>query len=371
MPEIENGKYTILKVKLRNWDTNRFLVYLSKYLKISKKRITYAGTKDKRGITTQYFCVNHEFNAESINISDVEIVGHFRTDRILKLGDLKGNRFTINLRSDSLQDSLIMDTYNEIMRRGGFPNFFGLQRFGNIRTNTHRIGKLIVTGHYEDAAMKYLYDPDFDTEDYRINFSLHNDPKLALKEFPAKLSFERSLLGYMAEHGTLRDAFNVLPRNLSLMFVHAYQSYIFNRVLSKRIRLLDNPSDPQIGDTFLKVDPLFNTDKSNEIRVNRLNLTRINEMMTRDEMRPSIPLIGYETELSLGLQGEIESEVLEEEGVQQSMFRIQGYADLSSKGERRIVSCKPVDFNLIGNGKMEFSLGRGIYATSLIREFIK
>lgn len=346
-------------------------MYLSKYLKISKKRITYAGTKDKRGITTQYFCVNHEFDAESINISDVEILEHFRTDRMLTLGDLRGNRFLIDMKTEPSYDSAIMDTYNEINEKGGFPNFFGLQRFGALRTNTHRIGKLIVTGHYEDAAMTYLYDQDFDSEDYRVNFSIHNDPKIALKEFPVRLSFERSLLGYMAEHGTLRDSFNVLPRNLSLMFVHAYQSYIFNRVLSERIAKLENPSEPQIGDVFLKVDSLFNADKSNEITVNRLNIAKIGEMASRDELRPSIPLVGYETETSGGLQGDIESAILEEEGVNPSMFRIQGYADLSSKGERRIVSCKPSDFNVRGEGKIQFSLGRGIYATSLVREFLK
>ncbi len=54
----ENGKYTIFKIRLKNWDTNKFVIYLSDYLHISNKRITYAGTKDKTGITTQYFCIN-------------------------------------------------------------------------------------------------------------------------------------------------------------------------------------------------------------------------------------------------------------------------------------------------------------------------
>lgn len=366
-----DGRYTILKVRLRNWDTNRFLVYLSKYLGISKKRITYAGTKDKRGITTQYFCLNHSFDPSTINISDVEVLDSFRTDRMLTLGDLQGNRFTINLRSEKKYDSTIRDTFDEIMSKGGFPNFFGLQRFGTLRTNTHHIGKLIVLGKYEEAAMKYLYDPEFDTEDYRVNFASHNDPRIALKEFPAKLSFERTLLGYLDEHGTLRDAFSALPRNLSLMFVHAYQSYIFNRVLSARIRDLPNPADPQIGDVFVKVDSLFNAIKDDEITVNRLNQSRLSEMALRDELRPTIPLIGYETLLTRGYQGEIEQQIMDEEGIKPAMFRIQGYADLSSKGERRIVSCKPVEFNMRGNGVLEFALGRGIYATSLIREFLK
>ena len=67
-----NGKYTILKVKLRNWDTNKFVIFLSKLLHISKKRITYGGTKDKTAITTQYFCINIE-NKNTIDYFNLNI----------------------------------------------------------------------------------------------------------------------------------------------------------------------------------------------------------------------------------------------------------------------------------------------------------
>ena len=368
---MESGKYTIIKVKLKNWDTNRFLVYLSKYLHISKKRITYCGTKDKRGITTQYFCLNHQFEPGSITISDVEILDSFRTDTMLTLGDLRGNRFIINLRAGEEYVQSIMDTHEQIMSRGGFPNFFGIQRFGTLRTNTHRIGKLMIQGEYEKAAMTYLYDPEFDNEEFRVNFSRHNDPRIALREFPERLSFERSLLGYLEQHGNLKEAFSVLPRNLSIMFVHAYQSYLFNRILSGRIEKLVNPAEPQIGDVVLSIDEMFNARKDNEIGVNRLNRARLADMVIKDQVRPSIPLIGYESELSRGLEGELEAKVMEDEKIAPSMFRIQGYADLSSKGERRIVSAKPLDFRVSDSGIIEFSLGKGIYATSMIREFLK
>ncbi len=367
----ETGKYTILKVKLTNWDTNRFLVYLARYLNISKKRITYCGTKDKRGVTTQYFCVNHNFEPETIDIRDVEVVEHFRSNTMLKLGDLVGNRFTINLKTQLESGGAIIETYNQIIGLGGFPNFFGLQRFGSIRTNTHKIGRLLVHGDYNKAAMTYLYDPQFDKEDYRINFAEHNDPQIALKEFPERLSFERSLLGYLNEHGNLDDAFSALPRNLSMMFVHAYQSYIFNRILSERIKQPDLFNSPQIGDVVLKIDNFFNADKSNEIIVNRLNQKKIGEMVKNDTVRVALPLIGYDTELSSGYEGEIENRILDEENLTPGMFRIQGHADLSSSGERRIISCKPLDFRLVPPSTLQFSLGRGTYATSLVREFLK
>jgi tRNA pseudouridine13 synthase len=264
-----------------------------------------------------------------------------------------------------------MKVYGEIMELGGFPNFFGLQRFGSIRTNTHKIGRLLVHGEYEKAAMTYLYDPQFDTEDFRINFAEHNDPMIALREFPERLSFERSLLGYLNEHGNLEDAFSVLPRNLSIMFVHAYQSYIFNRILSERIRKLGEFNEPQVGDVVLKIDDFFNSDKSYEISVNRMNQKKISDLVNGDSLRVSIPLFGYDSDRSKGVQGEIEESILEEEDVDPSMFRIQGHADLSSSGERRIVSCKPLGFEVHRPSTLQFSLGKGIYATSLVREFLK
>ncbi|WP_290704950.1 tRNA pseudouridine(13) synthase TruD, partial [Ferroplasma sp. Type II] len=102
IPENNHGKYTILKVRLRNWDTNKFLMRLADQLHISNKRITYAGTKDKIGITTQYFCINLPESMEiaNLNIGDAEIISTFRTDKMIKLGDLLGNEFIIDIQSD-------------------------------------------------------------------------------------------------------------------------------------------------------------------------------------------------------------------------------------------------------------------------------
>ena len=41
---VDSGKYTILKIVLRNWETNHFVTHLARYLGMSRKRITYAGS---------------------------------------------------------------------------------------------------------------------------------------------------------------------------------------------------------------------------------------------------------------------------------------------------------------------------------------
>lgn len=371
LPEKEKGKYTIVKIRLKDWDTNKFLIYLARDLRISKKRITYAGTKDKAGITTQYFCVNAGFDPSKISISDAEILSYFRTDKFLRLGDLKGNRFQIRIVYGEDKSELIEKIYSEITMNGGFPNFFGIQRFGALRTNTHKIGKLIVAGKYEEAVLKYIYDPEIDTEDYRKNFGETLDANRALKEFPEYLNFERTLLGYYQEKGKFEGAFDRFPKNLSMIFVHAYQSYIFNRILSERMKINRNLDAVLEGDIAYPVDSYFNMNKDEPIKVTKFNLEKISKLSHEDKVRPSIPLFGFESQFSKGIQGDIEKKVLENEGIEQSSFRVTGYPEISSKGERRIVSAKPLDFKIAEENTIEFSLGKGIYATSLIREFLK
>ncbi len=369
----ENGKYHILQVKLYNWDTNKFLMYLADELKISKKRITYAGTKDKTGITTQYFCVNLPYNSSisSLNIKDAELIESFKSNNIIKLGDLRGNEFIIKILSNEDNSDKILDIYDEVVNNGGFPNFYGYQRFGNIRINTHKIGKLILKSRYEDAVKLYLYDPEYDHEDYRINFNETGDAKRALNEFPRHLSFERSLLGYISENNTYEKAFNVFPKNLSMLFIHAYQSYLFNKILSERMKITGNLYEVLEGDLLYSIDNYFNPDKREIIHANKYNLEKLNKLSVENKIRTIIPLIGYNTELSSGIDGEIENKILNEENVNINDFNIKNNRDLSSSGDYRIISIIPYDFKMIDKNKISFILGKGVYATSFIREFLK
>lgn len=369
----DNGKYNILKIKLYNWDTNKFLMHLADELKISKKRITYAGTKDKTGITTQYFCVNlpYKYNINSLNIKDAELIESFKSNNIIKLGDLKGNEFIIKILSDENNNDEISNIYNEIVNNGGFPNFYGYQRFGNIRVNTHKIGKLILKNRYEDAVKLYLYDKEYDNEEYRINFGKTNDAKKALNEFPKYLSFERSLLGYISENNTYENAFSVFPKNLSMLFIHAYQSYLFNRILSERMKIVDNLYNVMEGDLLYKIDNYFNPDKTEIIHANKYNLEKLNDLSKNNKIRVIIPLIGYNTEVSSGIEGEIENKILDEEKINKNDFNIKNNKNLSSSGDYRIISAIPYDFKIIDENEINFILGKGIYATSFIREFLK
>jgi tRNA pseudouridine13 synthase len=95
-PPNEYGEYTIVKLKVKNWETNRLIRQLSRRLGISRKRIGFGGTKDRRAITTQLFSIKAPLkDVENINLKDVEIADVYTSERGLNLGDLKGNAFDI------------------------------------------------------------------------------------------------------------------------------------------------------------------------------------------------------------------------------------------------------------------------------------
>ena len=55
--ENKHGKHSIVRITAKNWDTHVLVKELAKELGIGQKAIGFAGTKDKRALTTQYFSV--------------------------------------------------------------------------------------------------------------------------------------------------------------------------------------------------------------------------------------------------------------------------------------------------------------------------
>jgi tRNA pseudouridine13 synthase len=367
LSEDPNGKYLILQVRLRNWETNKFLIYLSRIFGVSRKRISYAGTKDRVGVTTQYFCINTPDDAPEIRLEDVTITRKFRSNHMLRLGDLSGNRFIVNLHTES--DDAIDSINKEIDGLGGFPNFFAYQRFGSRRPVTHIVGKYILKRDFKSAVMEYLCDPSFDSDDFRRNVFDTQDFRTALKEFPQNLMYERAILQHLVETGNYDTAFGVLPKNLQIMFVHAYQSYLFNLALSGRIRSDGSLSSVHDGDLFTEVDSLFNS-KGDPRTVNPVNRTVIEKSVHEDRLRILMPLPGYDTDVKAIEKEVLMDDELEKEGISIQDFRITSHPELSSSGTYRVIASRPVDL-LVNNGILDFKLGRGMYATSYLREIMK
>ena len=164
------GRFTAANITLTNWETNRFVNKLAKACGISRNRIFFAGTKDKRAITRQVFIIDApQKRVAAVEIPDVEIEIIGRTHQKLGFGNHKGNRFTIVARGCAHSDgtpmtedeasnriSSITEKMSAALGAERFPNWIGPQRFGAGRPVTPVVGRHVIAEDWENAVMSYL-----------------------------------------------------------------------------------------------------------------------------------------------------------------------------------------------------------------------
>ena len=382
-PANPSGKFVIAKVWHRNWEQNRLVRRLGTNLRIGRARIGFAGTKDGRSVATQLMSFNAPMeDVRALDIPDVKILDAYKANRMVSIGDLIGNSFRIRVGDiDGSKDArgICASVRQKLDETGGFPNFFGIQRFGSVRPITHLVGKDLIRGDFEGAVMRYVANPseneDSEANDARRVLQESRDFERAFREFPTKLSFERMLIGYLKDNpGEYIGALRALPYNLLMMFVHAYQSYLFNRTLSERIRSGMSLRLPEVGDLVLPLSKNNVPDHDNPILVGEDNIEKAIRNAKEGKAFVSGLLYGTESTFAGGRMGEIERSVVESEHIAQEDFQIVGLRAASSKGTRRELLSPYKDLTIDtgeGEATFKFTLNKGCYATSLLREYMK
>lgn len=353
--EAQDGKHITFVMQKRDWDTIGALVAIAKRMGRGRKSIGYAGTKDRMSVSVQLASVYHpdNFDMSGIRIKDVSINGFWRSSEGVRLGTNLGNAFTITIRDAEGTDS-IGKVAEEL--GGMMPNYFGQQRFGE-RLNNARIGLLILKGDLESAVMEFLTCTDNERNpevvEARGRLKEEGDFGKALAYFPKFLRGERTVLAHLAERGAnYANALRMLPRGLSLMFVHAVQDQIFNDELEQRVR-----------------------DKDFDSRIRAMAGSYGFPDISRQERGaagfPLACIVGYNTK-----EGEVSDyarEAMERMGISKEYFMLRHLPELGARGSYRALLAPIKDFRhtvLEGSATLEFSLPRGSYATVLLNEFM-
>jgi tRNA pseudouridine13 synthase len=386
--DVGSYPHLVFRATLRSWDTNDFASALSSRLGISRERISWAGTKDKRAVTTQLFSVKYETNElPGLEEAEIELLG--RAGRPVLFGDLVGNDFEVVVReaarprnAERIAAELrrFVDGEDENGDRGseiGVPNYFGHQRFGSMRPITHRVGLDVVRGDWESAAVRYVCEssdrePDR-TQSGRARLAETRAWASANEVLPGGLRFERAIAGRLAEGADAdedyREALETLPTNLQRMFTNAAQSYAFNLVLSERLRRGLPFGEPVAGDVVCFADEDGLPDPDRTQLVEETQLRTIRRHCERDRAFVTAPLVGTDTEFGAGEPAAIVSDVLDELGIERGDFDRPG--EFGSAGTRRAILLETdLEFEF-GPLTLRFSLPKGSYATVVAREFLK
>jgi len=310
---------------------------------IGKKihEIGYGGTKDKIAWTCQRVSI---FNP------NIELIRKFHNPNIIlknfrwgkhkiKTGDLTGNRFRIVLR-DADKDAIKI--LSKLRNSEFIPNYFGEQRFGSLRNDNVKIGKLIFKKKFKEAVFAFLTDfgqsEDQEVKDAKKKLKEKKDLNEARAYFPSKLYAEKRILDYLSSNEEdWIGALKMIGEKTLLLMCQAVQSKIFNDILE------------------------------------RVNDEGINAK--------SLNLMGYNSEISEGRVGKIEWETMELHDMRFDDFKVDKIPDLSLKSSRRKAFFKIMDLEVFTDDDelfipskkiiLSFRLDSGVYATTLLEQFFE
>lgn len=270
------GEYLHFTLFKENRDTMDAINQIARMMRIKPQSIGYAGTKDRRASTVQR-CSLRKTHPRAMAGLEGKLWGMSTGDYEYRevpvhLGDLLGNEFVITLKSCKLGNDVESKTIAERvsflqssvstalshMKASGWINYFGHQRFGTHQIGTHDVGKLILADKFEEAVESILaYDEEIadkmekgelSAEEAKKDDSLRHQACMlfrtgknvnkAVNIMPRRFTAETCVLRHLSRNsGAGRDfvgSITHITRGMRSMYMHAYQSYVWNHAVSKR-----------------------------------------------------------------------------------------------------------------------------------------
>ena len=354
-------RYPLYILEKKGIDSHHALVEIKNELGLA---LRVMGMKDAKAITKQYASSTQIYNIPKQRVSRTKhtlltLMGF--TTKPMGKESLHGNHFLITIFEPKSSELSGFKTEVEKV-----ANFYGLQRFGSERLVTHLVGREIVRRNFKKAAELLLsYTTEYDSEMSKEIRQKSLDPKnypVILKHLPKGMDIEYQLMNAFVKGKEPISALRSISINIRRLFIHAYQSYIFNKCLSNAIFNGENILSSASGDLCFEIEGPLTFGKIRKFCPTIDSNTRV---------IPAIRLVGYSFQSGQGRFELITKKIMEQENIKPRDFYIKEMQEMSNSGGFRqaLLCCR--EFNYKGSVVLSFKLPKGSYATTLLREIMK
>jgi tRNA pseudouridine13 synthase len=335
-----------------------------------KSEVNFAGLKDKNAAVVQYMSARSTRASAPPELRGNRFEAHLvGFSKPVTRGMLTGNRFRIVVEA-SIDLGADVERCFDACRGKRVANFFGYQRFGLRGGVNRRVGKAIVAKDFAGANLLILAEPregeDEQAEEARrlCREERYGDAALL---FSARQDIERKVASHLSRKpGDHIGALRTIPIPIRRLLVNSYQAYIFNLALSRAFMEGLDISAASPGDNWARL-------KEGGLAVGRVH--GVKEEVPRDAQAiPLIQIVGYGYRDYGSRLDRVLAEVIREEGVRPGSFYIKEAEEMSNEGGFRPAPLLCADLSVDTEKRgfvLEFSLGKGEYATVLLREVLK
>ncbi len=388
----ENDDFTEFDLVKLNKEPFKAFNLIASALKVPISHLSYSGLKDRCSISVQKVTVkgNHVEKLNNLKLRNIFIKNISLSRKSIQLGSNKGNHFTViirNIDSDIDVETRILKVF-ETLSSKGFLNYYGLQRFGTFRPNSHIIAKYILRNEYENVFNELVLNTysseSIDSQLVRNKLRKDGNMEWAYANFPKSLNYERMMIHHLIDHEKdFKGSVQKIPSYLVKLLFSSFQSYFFNKMLTLRIKKGFSPFEPVNGDVIVILDD----DNGDLTSIKYVYGGRydqyLKEAISLNRAYIVIPLVGYNTEMNeYPFMNQFFEDILNEEKIDSSIFKNELFRQYDFKGAHRAMVIKLSDAKILKVSKddvfqdkqkvkIEFSLPRGSYATMVLRELMK
>ena len=377
----QRGRFRVYRVTKTKLTSLEAAAALAEMAGVAAGDVGMAGLKDRQGVTTQYMSVPSR-QPVFLKTPALRIEPAGFSDRALTSAESAGNAFEVTIRrmSRAAREDLSREIADVVEH--GIPNYFGEQRFGNLRHNQGWIARDLALGEHERALERLLCAGSHNDNEHNRRFKAALAARWgdwrACRDVAGKFGAHHSVFEWLARHdGDFAGAFRHIATRVRLIHLYAWQSHLWNRCVARYVEEI-TPADRRIlvhapegrlcfARGALAIDPSM----ENRFRLPGAELA--------DVVHPR--------------QRELYVEALAREGLKPEQFRIDGVSGFQLKGEDRALVIHPARLRLLevagtarsgprprkavrartrdGDAvRLCFDLPRGAYATLLLQRLL-
>jgi tRNA pseudouridine13 synthase len=250
--QVPDGVHWVHLLRKEKLSTQEALSAIVQHSGVDRADLAYAGMKDRQAITEQYVSIHGR--PVELKLDHLTLTPLGRAAQPIHSRMSRGNEFTIVVRDLMPTEAARVRRDLPSIQRTGFPNYFDDQRFGCLRHGQGFVMLHVLRSDYETALHDLIANPSpvAITGDIKLKRALHHnwgDWETCLRV--ARGPVYRPVFEHLrAQPGDFRGALAAMPTRIKLIHSFAYQSFLWNRAVSRMLK----PVIPVIQ--RLKIDTL-------------------------------------------------------------------------------------------------------------------